>query len=116
MKQISPIQSWVNGKSVTATIFNLYPIGGELFKCARFYYSLLDENMGVCASGNLDMSGEAYQAWGNNDEYAYTWSASPEVLNLTIIGDYVPPVVKPIVVETATVVDTPIVSDKIITE
>ena len=92
MKTISPIQSWINGKSVTATIFNLYPIGGELFKYARFYYALLDENMGVCASGNLDMSGEAYQAWGNNDEYAYTWSASPEVLNLTIIGDYVPPV------------------------
>lgn len=100
MKQIEPIQSWINGKSVTATIFNLYPIGGELFKCARFYYALLDENMGVCASGNLDMSGEAYQAWGNNDEYAYTWSASPEVLNLTIIGDYVPPVPEPIVPET----------------
>jgi len=96
MKQISPIKSWINGKSVTATIFNLYPIGGELFKYAKFYYALLDENMGVCASGNLDMTGEAYQAWGNNDEYAYTWSASPEVLNLTIIGDYVPPVLEPI--------------------
>ena len=97
MKTISPIQSWINGKSVTATIFNLYPIGGELFKYARFYYALLDENMGVCASGNLDMTGEAYQEWGSNDEYAYTWSASPEVLNLTIIGDYVPPVIEPIV-------------------
>jgi hypothetical protein len=96
MKKINPIQSWINGKSVTATIFNLYPIGGELFKYARFYYALLDENMGVCASGNLDMTGEAYQAWGNNDEYAYTWSASPEVLNLTIVGDYVPPVPEPI--------------------
>ena len=94
MKQISPIQSWINGKSVTATILSLYPIGGELFKYAKFYYALLDENMGVCASGNLDMSGEAYQAWGNNDEYAYTWSASPDVLNLTIIGDYVPPVIE----------------------
>ena len=92
MKQIEPIQSWINGKSVTATIFNLYPIGGELFKCARFYYALLDENMGVCASGNLDMSGEAYQAWGNNDEYAYTWAASKDVLDLVIIGEYVLPV------------------------
>ena len=92
MKTISPIQSWVKGQKVTATIFNLRPIGGTLFVEAKFYYALLDENMGVCASGNLDMSGEAYQAWGNNDEYAYTWSASPDVLNLTIIGDYVPPV------------------------
>ena len=97
MKQIEAIQSWINGKSVTATIFNLYPIGGELFKYARFYYALLDENMGVCASGNLDMSGEAYQEWGSNDEYAYNFAASTDQLNLTIIGDYVPPVPEPIV-------------------
>jgi len=122
MKTISPIQSWINGKSVTATIFNLYPIGGELFKCARFYYALLDENMGVCASGNLDMTGEAYQAWGNNDEYAYTWSASPEVLNLTIIGDYVPPVPEKVEIPAETInsiladlrQDAPI--DEIVTE
>ena len=122
MKTISPIQSWINGKSVTATIFNLYPIGGELFKYARFYYALLDENMGVCASGNLDMTGEAYQAWGNNDEYAYTWSASPEVLNLTIIGDYVPPVPEKVEIPAETInsiladlrQDAPI--DEIVTE
>ena len=122
MKTISPIQSWINGKSVTATIFNLYPIGGELFKYARFYYALLDENMGVCASGNLDMTGEAYQAWGNNDEYAYTWSASPEVLNLTIVGDYVAPVPEKVEIPAETInsiladlrQDAPI--DEIVTE
>jgi hypothetical protein len=92
MKQIQPIQSWINGQSVTATIFNLYPIGGELFKFAKFYYALLDENMAICAQGNITMEGEAYQGWSNNDEYAYTWAASPEQLNLTIVGDYVPPV------------------------
>jgi hypothetical protein len=37
------------------------------------------------------MSGEAYAGWGNDDEYAWLWAASPEVLNLTITGDYVPP-------------------------
>ena len=37
------------------------------------------------------MSGEAYAGWGNDDEYAWLWSASPEQLNLTITGDYVPP-------------------------
>lgn len=92
MKEIQPIQTWVKGQSVTATIFNLRPIGGTLFVDAKFYYALLDENQIVCADGNIDMTGEAYQAWGNNDEYAYTWAASPEQLNLTIIGDYVPPV------------------------
>jgi hypothetical protein len=98
MKQISPIQSWINGKSVTATIFNMYVIGGVLGSSASFYYSLLDENLANVAQGNLTMSGEAYLGWGNDDEYAWLWSASPEQLNLTITGDYVPPV--PEVVET----------------
>ncbi len=38
------------------------------------------------------MSGEAYAGWGNDDEYAWDWAASSDQLNLTIIGDYVPPV------------------------
>lgn len=95
MKQIEPIQSWVKGQKVTATILNVRPIGGELFKFAQFYYALLDENMVVCADGNINMEGEAYQEWGNNDEYAYNWAASKDVLDLVIIGDYVASVIKP---------------------
>jgi hypothetical protein len=97
MKTISPIQSWINGKSVTATIFNMYVIGGVLGSSASFYYSLLDSDLANVAQGNLTMSGEAYAAWGNNDEYAWDWAASTDQLNLTIIGDYVPPVPEPIV-------------------
>jgi hypothetical protein len=92
MKKIEPIQSWLKGQKVIATILNMRPIGGELFHQAGFYYSLLDDNLMIVADGNIYMTGEAYQSWGNNDEYAYTWGASPEVLNLIIIGDYVPPV------------------------
>jgi hypothetical protein len=91
MKQISPIQSWINGKSVTATIFNMYVIGGVLGSSASFYYSLLDSDLANVAQGNLTMSGDAYAAWGNDDEYAWDWAASTDQLNLTIIGDYVPP-------------------------
>jgi hypothetical protein len=91
MKQISPIQSWINGKSVTATIFNMYVIGGVLGSSASFYYSLLDSDLANVAQGNLTMSGEAYLGWGNDDEYAWNWAASSDQLNLTIIGDYVPP-------------------------
>lgn len=92
MKTISPIQSWINGKSVTATIFNMYVIGGVLGSSASFYYSLLDENLANVAQGNLTMSGDAYLGWGNDDEYAWNWAASSDQLNLTIIGDYVTPV------------------------
>jgi hypothetical protein len=91
MKTISPIQSWINGKSVTATIFNMYVIGGVLGSSASFYYSLLDSDLANVAQGNLTMSGEAYAAWGNDDEYCWNWAASSDQLNLTIIGDYVPP-------------------------
>jgi len=99
MKQIEPIQSWINGKSVTATIFNMYVIGGVLGSSASFYYSLLDSDLANVAQGNLTMSGEAYLGWGNDDEYAWNWAASTDQLNLTIIGDYVPPMPEPIVPE-----------------
>ena len=90
MKTIQAIPTWVKGQSVTATIFNLRPIYGELFKSADFYYELLDENMAQVAQGNLNLSGDEYQEWGSDDNYPYEWAASK--LNLTITGDYVPPV------------------------
>jgi hypothetical protein len=92
MKTIQSIPTWVKGQAVTATIFNLRPIYGELFKFSDFYYALLDDNLVMVADGNLTMSGEAYNGWGNDDEYAYNWGA--EQLNLVITGEYVAPVVK----------------------
>jgi hypothetical protein len=89
MKTISPIQSWINGKSVSATILNAYAINVTLGVSATFYYTLLDENLGVVAQGNLTMTGEAYTQWTVDSE-AWSWIA--EQLNLTITGDYVPPV------------------------
>jgi len=91
MKTIESIPTWVKGQAVTATIFNLRPIHGELFKYTDFCYQLLDEKMAVVADGNLTMSGEAYNEWGNDDEYAYNYAA--EKLNLVITGDYVAPVI-----------------------
>ena len=93
MKQIQAIPSWVNGQSVTATILNAYAINVVLGTSASFYYSLLDESLNMVAQGNLTMTGEAYTQW-TVDSYAWDWIA--EQLNLTIVGDYVPPVVEPI--------------------
>jgi hypothetical protein len=91
MKNIQSIPTWVKGQAVTATIFNLRPIGGELFQSATFYFALLDSDLVVTADGNLTMSGDAYNEWGNDDEYAYNYAA--EKLNLVITGDYVAPVI-----------------------
>jgi hypothetical protein len=91
MKTINPIQSWINGKSVTAIILNAYAINVALGISATFYYALLDETLGTVAQGNLTMTGEAYTQW-TVDSYAWDWIATE--LNLTITGDYVAPVIE----------------------
>ena len=90
MKKITAIPSWINGQSVQATILNAYAINVALGVSATFYYNLVDENLAPVAQGNLTMTGEAYTQW-TVDSYAWDWIATQ--LNLTIIGDYVPPVV-----------------------
>ena len=96
MKTIQQITSWINGQSVQATILNAYAINVTLGISATFFYALLDDNLGSVAQGNLTMTGEAYTQW-QQDAYAWDWVAAQ--LNLTITGDYVPPVVEPIVTE-----------------
>jgi hypothetical protein len=96
MKTITPISIWDNGTVQEATVLNTYAINDNLSTSATFYYTLLSESMQQLAQGNLTMSGDYYDAWENND-YAYDWVAGQ--LNLTIIGDYVPPVVEEVVVE-----------------
>ncbi len=94
MKQIESVQIWDNGQTVEAKILNAYAINVTLGTSATFYYSLLSEtvdgNVGQqVAQGNLNMTGEAYTQW-EVDSYAWDWVAAQ--LNLTITGDYVPPV------------------------
>lgn len=93
MKNIQPISIWDNGTVQEAIVLNTYCINDNLSTSATFYYSLFSD-IKQLAEGNLTMSGDDYDAWQTND-YAYDWIAGQ--LNLTIIGDYVPPVVEPIV-------------------
>jgi hypothetical protein len=101
MKQIQPVSIWDNGQNLEAKILNAYAINVSLGTSATFYYSLMTENedgnVGVqVRQGNLNMTGEVYAQW-EVDSYAWDWVASE--LNLTITGDYVPPVPEPIVEE-----------------
>jgi hypothetical protein len=89
MKTIEPVSIWDNGQVLEATILNAYCINDNLSTSGTFYYSLLSDAQQQLAQGNLTMTGEDYQAWQTND-YAYDWVAGQ--LNLTITGDYVPPV------------------------
>ena len=94
MKTISPVSIWDNGTVQEGTILNAYCINDNLSTSGTFYYQLLSETVDLAvgqqlSQGNLTMTGEEYQAWQTN-EYAYDWVAAQ--LNLTITGDYVPPV------------------------
>jgi len=94
MKQISPVSIWDNGQTLEAKILNAYAVNVTLGTSATFYYALFaenaDESLGSqVAQGNLTMTGEAYQEW-TTDNVAWDWIA--QQLNLTITGDYVPPV------------------------
>ena len=94
MKLIEPVSIWDNGTTQEAKILNAYAINVTLGNSATFYYQLFAETAELAvgtqlAQGNLTMTGEAYAQW-EMDDYAWDWVA--EQLNLTITGDYVPPV------------------------
>jgi hypothetical protein len=96
MKTIQPVTVWFNGEEQQATVLSAIASGDNLLDSASFTYQLLKQvepnpmNAGLSGlvSGQLTMTGEAYQNWETND-YAYEWVA--EQLNLTITGPYVPP-------------------------
>ena len=97
MKTIQPVSIWDNGENLEAKILNAYAVNVTLGTSATFYYALYAEteegNQGVqLRDGNLVMIGEAYAQW-EVDAYAWDWVASQ--LNLTITGDFVPPVITP---------------------
>jgi hypothetical protein len=87
MKQIEPVVFPLN--LGTATILNAYCINDNLSTSATFYYALLSDTQSQLQQGNLTMSGEDYVGWATN-EYAYNWVATQ--IDVTITGDYVPPV------------------------
>ena len=94
MKTIESVPIWDNGTVQEAKILNTYAINVTLSTSATFYYQLFAETVDLAvgpqlAQGNLTMTGEAYQQW-EIDSYAWDWIA--QQLNLTITGDYVPPV------------------------
>jgi hypothetical protein len=85
MKQIQPIQIWVNGQQQTATVFNLIIINDNLLNSATFYWQLLDSAEVKLADGNLTMVEPQYDQWGTSsdvNQWAYEWAATE--LNITL--------------------------------
>ena len=94
MKTIEPVSIWDNGTVQQATILNSYAVNVTLNTSATFWYGLFTENEDMSigmqvAQGNLTMAGDAYTQW-TTDNYAWDWVANQ--LNITITGEYIPPV------------------------
>ena len=86
MKQIQPIQIWVNGADQTATLFNLIIINDNLLNSATFYWQILDADAVKLADGNLTMGEPDYDVWGSTadvNQAAYDWAASK--LSITLV-------------------------------
>ena len=84
MKQIQPLQIWVNGSIKEAIYFYLQINFDNLADTAVFYYSLNDSEKSKLADGNLSMTGEAYLAWNGSNSYAWDFAAGE--LGLVLIA------------------------------
>ena len=96
MKTITPVTVWFNGQEVEASVLSATCMNDNLQNSASFQYQLYQEilnpapgGLQTVVTGLLNMTGEAYTNWDTN-EYAYAWIA--EQLNLTITGEWTPPV------------------------
>lgn len=101
MKTINSVSIWDNGTVHEAKILNAYATNLTLGASATFFFQLFSQSAEghigqQVTQGTLNMTGEDYQAW-SQDDFAWDWVATK--LNLTITGDYVapaPPVVEPV--------------------
>lgn len=106
MKLIQQVQIWDNGVTKEASILDAYAVNVSLNQDATFYYGLYekmaDDSLGQkLKDGNVFMPNAEYDQWQTDD---YAWSFVASSLNLTIIGNYVPPVI---------IVDEPIVEESL---
>ena len=88
MKQIQPIQIWVNGQEQTGNFINAYIINDNLQDSAAFYWAIFTaDTAGIQLSqGNLTMVEPNYSVWDASSDInlaAYEWIC--DQLSLTLI-------------------------------
>jgi hypothetical protein len=88
MKQIQPIDIWINGETKTGVNFSVNCIFDNYENSATNYWQILDADLNVLASSNLTIDGQDYINWGDQpamdiNTWIYNWVA--DKLNLTII-------------------------------
>ena len=88
MKQIQPIQIWVNGSVQTGNYINAYIINDNLQDSATFYWSIFtaEADGNKLSEGNLTIVEPDYSVWDSTADInlaAYQWIC--DQLGLTLI-------------------------------
>jgi hypothetical protein len=88
MKNISPIQIWINGQNKTASVLDARIINDDLATSCTFYWELKEESTEETqgqqlAQGNVSMSGDDYLNWDGTNNEAYSYIASQ--INVVIL-------------------------------
>ena len=98
MKTIQPVEVWYNGVNTPVTVLSAIVQNDNLQSSATFQYQLMTEvvmpgssytYLSAISTNSFNITGQDYLDWNDND-YAYNWIAAK--LNLTITGEYIPPV------------------------
>jgi hypothetical protein len=86
MKAIQPVQTWHNGEQVEAVEINITSVYDDLATSAKLYYELLTEGGVKVADGNYDITGEAYEEWGDSgDVNAEAYEMVADALNIILV-------------------------------
>jgi hypothetical protein len=92
MKNIQPIQIWINGENKIGQLFQVTCIFDNYENTARNNWQIftngIDQPGELLSGGNLVITGQSYIDWGNVpansiNAWIYNWSA--QQLGLTII-------------------------------
>jgi hypothetical protein len=67
----------------TATVLFINNVNVQPGTSATYQWWLQDAERANLTTGTITLTGDAYAAWGTDDEYLYTWTA--QQLGLTIV-------------------------------
>lgn len=96
MKTITAQPIWIDGVLKQATVLYSQVNFDNLKDNAEFIFTLyeqVDVNIVPLVNGKINMGGIDYSTYNNSSDanaYAWTWVAT--TLNITITGEYVPPI------------------------
>jgi hypothetical protein len=91
MKIIEPVSIWQKGQNIQAIYLKAEVQADNLIDFASFSYMLLDAEFINVTNGIVEISGQDYIDYETN---LYAWDYIANYLKLTIIGEYIPPVLE----------------------